>query len=300
MDENICDNCKKSFKTKYTLKTHLERNKKCMTIRGLVIKTDFMCICGHASVQRLDLLNHQKGCIPYITDILKKEYEKDVVTKKKEIEQRIEQKYEKKYEKKINDLTTQLNEAQKELKEFRDNVFHKLETKLEKCESTIQKIADHPKVTTNTITHNINSHNSSQILDLDHHIISNFLKNDLKPEDIAQGQIGFAKAVHKKLLIAEDGVQKYKCTDPSRHIYEYVNKEGDVIKDVKSSKLTNALTSCPKFDEVILKKGEEIWTDKDGQIDNEKFSHFVDKPMEIVTMGSDNTKFRNTLSSITT
>jgi len=170
----------------------------------------------------------------------------------------------------------------------------KLETKLDKCEIAIQKMAENPK----TVTHNnINSNN--YVLDLDQHTISNFLKNNLKPEDVGQGQIGFAKAVKRDLLVTESGEPKYKCTDPSRHIYEFVNKEGDVVKDVKSIKLTNALVSCPKFDEIILKKGEEIWTDKNGKVDDEKFHHFSEKPMEITLLGVDNTKFRNVLSSIT-
>jgi hypothetical protein len=292
MSENICEVCKKSFKSKYNLKSHIEKNKKCLTLRGVEIESEFKCICGHLSMKNNDLINHQKKCIVHIRSSIRKECELEFTIKLEHKKKEFEHK-KKDFEKKIQDLTNQL-ECCKKIEEYRENTISKLE-------DTIQKMADHPKVTTNTITHNnnINSHNSSQILDLDHHIISNFLKNELKPEDVAQGQIGFAKAVHKKLLISEDGTQKYKCTDPSRHIYEYVNKEGDVIKDVKSTKLTNALTSCPKFDEVILKKGEEIWTDKDGQIDNEKFSYFAEKPMEITLMSTDNTKFRNALSSIT-
>jgi hypothetical protein len=306
MDKNICETCNKIFKSKYNLKSHLERNKKCLGLRGEEMKKDFECTCGHLSVQNIDLLNHQKKCIQYITESIKKEFEVDFDSRKKEYEKRIEKKIEKelerKYENRIQELTFQLKESKQKLEDFHNNMISKLETKLEKCETTIQKMAENPKVTTNTITHNnnINSNNSTlQMLDLDHHIISNFLKNDLKPEDVGQGQIGFAKAVHSHLLVSGNGDPKYKCTDPSRHIYEYVNKDGDVVKDVKSTKLTNALVTCPKFDEIILKKGEEIWTGKDGKIDDDKFHFFSDKPMEITLLSSDNSKFRNTLSSIT-
>ena len=44
----VCEFCKSSVRDKYSLKTHLSKNKKCLKIRGLTLDTKFVCKgCQH-------------------------------------------------------------------------------------------------------------------------------------------------------------------------------------------------------------------------------------------------------------
>ena len=71
-----CDTCNKTFSSKYTLKTHLERNKKCITSRGGEIKSDFVCkSCNHISMKRGDFHAHLSNCSKYIIDTELKIYQ---------------------------------------------------------------------------------------------------------------------------------------------------------------------------------------------------------------------------------
>ena len=74
-----CDTCNKTFSSKYTLKTHLERNKKCITSRGGEIKSDFVCkSCNHISMKRGDFHAHLSNCVKYIIDSERKIYQEKI------------------------------------------------------------------------------------------------------------------------------------------------------------------------------------------------------------------------------
>lgn len=60
---HTCTHCKKEFKTKYTLKAHLDRSKKCMISRGDEIESEFICEnCDHIGMTKNDLSRHSQIC----------------------------------------------------------------------------------------------------------------------------------------------------------------------------------------------------------------------------------------------
>lgn len=63
-NENMqCQNCKKEFKNKYTLKSHLERSKKCMSVRGEEIKYEYVCDnCNYGTMFKNDHMRHSQIC----------------------------------------------------------------------------------------------------------------------------------------------------------------------------------------------------------------------------------------------
>jgi len=77
-EKYICEYCNLEFKTKYNLKSHIERSKKCITERGGEIKSEFMCPkCDYLSMFKADLARHvglcrkkpiQNNTIEYLTE----------------------------------------------------------------------------------------------------------------------------------------------------------------------------------------------------------------------------------------
>lgn len=74
-----CGTCNKTFSSKYTLKTHIERNKKCITTRGGEIKSDFVCkSCNHISMKRGDFHAHLSNCVKYMIDTERQIYQEKI------------------------------------------------------------------------------------------------------------------------------------------------------------------------------------------------------------------------------
>ena len=68
-EEFRCGTCRKTFTSKYTLKTHIERNKKCILARGDEISSEFVCqSCQHISMKRGDFQVHLSNCVKYIME----------------------------------------------------------------------------------------------------------------------------------------------------------------------------------------------------------------------------------------
>ena len=62
-EKHICEYCKSEFKTKYNLKSHLERSKKCIIQRGEEIKSEFTCPkCDYLTMFKADLARHVALC----------------------------------------------------------------------------------------------------------------------------------------------------------------------------------------------------------------------------------------------
>ena len=110
MEREICKFCNIDVKDKPSLKNHLNRNKKCLKIRGLSLDTKFICEgCENVFTSNINLLGHNDICKKYI--ILKVRNE---------------------YDKKIENLNENLKEKEK--------IILKLEATIEKYENTLLSI----------------------------------------------------------------------------------------------------------------------------------------------------------------
>ena len=92
-----CPHCGKEYKNKYTLKSHLATNKKCMLARSSKddssneIETEsrptFICSsCGHIAMLRTDLQRHVLSCTKYQIDDKMKEKDVEIQQLKREID----------------------------------------------------------------------------------------------------------------------------------------------------------------------------------------------------------------------
>jgi len=271
-----CEHCKKSFSNKYLLTQHQNKAKYCLSIQGVVNEqqTKYECkYCLKTLCSNERLYTHFETC----KEKQKKEYE--------------EQK-----EKLILEYKNEILRINQIISEQKDYIS-KLEAKLEKFEDTVtsmvlSKTEKKPTTTNNTTNNNIVINNNSLNLN-DIPKMTAFLEEKLDKDVVAGGQKGLALLLTNTVL-----KDKYKCVDPSRQNFEFTNELGEVERDVKAKKLTNALIKsdiCAKAGE----RGIQLWKKEDGSTDSLRHDAHSKKVLEMIMFSQDNSTFRSELSALT-
>jgi vacuolar-type H+-ATPase subunit I/STV1 len=269
-----CEHCKKSFSNKYLLTQHQNKAKYCLSIQGVVHEQQIKYECKYClktlcSNERL--YTHFETC----KEKQKKEYE--------------EQK-----EKLILEYKNEIIRINQVISEQKDYIS-KLEAKLEKFEDTVTSMVlckTEKKATTNTTNNTtnivINALNLNDIPKM-----AAFLEEKLDKDVVAGGQKGLALLLSNTVL-----KDKYKCVDPSRQNFEFTNELGEVERDVKAKKLTNALIKsdiCAKAGE----RGMQLWKKEDGSTDSLRHDAHSKKVLEMIMFSQDNSTFRSELTALT-
>jgi len=288
-----CEFCKKEFSTKPNLVYHQKNAKYCLDIQGKQ-NTQFKCeYCDKIFTCQQRLNEHVlnvcklKNKINYEQEI--KRIQEEFSLYKKQEKVRIKDK-EKQFEQKISDKERLIQE--------KNEYILKLEAKIEKIEkfeNTLLSMASEPKTTTKNTTTNVVINNT---LNLKKEHVTKLLDEHMTKDVVAGGQKGLAQMVCEKMLKGPDGKLTYKCVDPSRHNFEFLNSDGIIEKDIKAMKLKNALISG----DIITKAnqaGNELWTREDGSIDSDQYTVSAEKVMEIICIDNDYSKFRSELSALT-
>jgi hypothetical protein len=123
------------------------------------------------------------------------------------------------------------------------------------------------------------------------------ISKNLTIEHIIDGQKGVAEFAQQYLLTDKDGDPNYFCSDVSRNSFKYKTKNGELEKDNKAVKLTKLMINNG-LKNTTIQKASQIWTNKDGSHDSDKYHLHSESAQQIVNLGEDNTKFRNHLASI--
>ena len=283
MSESMeCQFCKKTFTTRNILLQHQKRAKYCLELQGTE-QTNFEC--KYCKKQ----LSTNERLISHITSSCKEKKNQENIEKEQKVESNFnEQK--KYYEDKI-------KEKNEYIAKLESNI-EKLEAKLEKFEDTVtsmvlsktDKKPTPPNTTTNNTT-NIVINNSLNLNDIS--TMSAFLEEKMDKEVVAGGQKGLAFLLSNTVL-----KDKYKCVDPSRQNFEFTNELGEVERDVKAKKLTNALIKsdiCAKAGE----RGMQLWKKEDGSTDSLRHDAHSKKVLEMFMFSQDNSTFRSELSALT-
>ena len=272
-----CEFCKKEFSTKTNLSVHQKTTKYCLDIQGKN-NNNFKCnLCDKYFTSHQRLSDHLNVCK------LKDKINYEIELKKVQEELSLHKKQEK----------IRLKEKDRIIQEKNEYIL-KLEEKIEKYESTLVNMASEPKTTKHT-TNNVVINTT---LNLTKEHVTKLLDEHMTKDVVAGGQKGLAQMVCEKMLKGPDGKLTYKCVDPSRHNFEFLNAEGVMEKDIKAIKLKNALISG----DIMTKAnqtGNEIWTREDGTINSDQYTVSADKVMEIICIDKDDSKFRSELSALT-
>ena len=296
INNHVCTVCNKTFSTKYSLKAHTERNKKCINMRGIEIKSDFICKgCNHISMQKSDFQTHLANCTKYLMYLQKDEYDKKDIEYAKLNDKLEEQKEEYEYK-----LEKQKEEYEQKLKHYEEKLEKQkaeYEVKLEKFENAVIASATESRKTTTITNYNTNSNNTNsnngQFLNLSKEVIEPILREKLTFADARRGQKGLATMVVNNLLKDEDGQLRYRCKDAARQNFEFTDENGETKKDVHATKLIQALIDS-KVEKIAGEVGNKEWKD-----DMEKFKVHNEKVTEIVTLSKDNSAFRSELTALT-
>ena len=201
-----CLHCHKIFKTKYTLKSHIERNKVCLKKRGETINSNFKCTeCNFVFMLKTDLTRHIETC-------------KAVMIKDKEESDK----------KEISKLMDIIHEKNKQLEQRDSQIANLLET----IKQLAGKAIDSAKPTT------INHTTNNTINNL--HIISKEHVNDqakhLTIEHIKKGALGYSEYFLEHPL-----KERIVCTDYSRRKIKYKNEQGEIVTDPEMTNLSDLL-----------------------------------------------------------
>jgi hypothetical protein len=327
MERMECEFCKKTFISKSNLTTHQKTTKYCLEIQG---KTSggFKCeYCHKIYTQSQTLHSHVETCKEKEKQILSqketesikqikkleseitklKRNEKENLQKKDEYHVEKMKEKEASYMKDIETLKEKLaekNEYIAKLESKLEKIEAKLEAKLDKMESAVATMAFESKavttapVTTNNTTTNITvTHNN--VLNLSKEHVNKVLTDHLDYNVVYAGQAGFAKFVVDKMLKSPDGKLTYKCVDPSRQMFEFVNETGETVRDMRAEKLIQSLLDGDAL-KIGLDAAAKGWNTEDRQLNNDRTSTFGPRVTEYTELNRNNTVFRNKVSSLTT
>jgi len=260
-----CSNCGKKFTRKDTLKTHTKTCKMTDINKKLKIK--------HIKEIKNIKKEYEKRIIKQ-----KDEYE-DLYTQKKKYESRIEQ-YEKRitkqkdeyeeldtqkkqYESRIEQYESRIEQYESRIEQYESRIQN-YELKIDKLQEYIKELAEKAiekptqqvvKTTTNNTTNNVLKLSP---LNLDKEDFSAKIEECYDIEYFLKGKRGVAEFTKDKLLTDEKGKARYICVDPARHIFKYVDENGETHRDVKASKLTSKVTPniVNKAGKIALKERE--------------------------------------------
>lgn len=271
-----CSYCQSTFVVKSSLKLHQKTAKFCLELQG----KDATTPCEHCG-KSISSRHSQDHVCPVKTKI-----EQDLVFSQKFAEQAS------KYEAQIADLH---KDYQKQISELKAEHYKQLAEKLDHHNGTLTEIAK--RSTTNNTS---NSHNRTNIvniytpLDLSEQTVNAILEKHLTTDVIGDGQKGLATMLHSTLLTDENGKRKYKCTDKNRHHFQYMNSDGQIERDTKAMKLTNAMAKA--------KVGVRALTAVQNafQQDENRMNAYLPKAMELTEIAHNNSKFRQQLACLET
>lgn len=263
MSQNICEFCKSELSSKYSLKNHLLKNKNCLALRNLQLKTNFICkSCSNYFTDIHKLSTHYQTCKLYIEEKyndeinimkdnhsnyikqIKDNYEKEINILKEQIEENKKENEEIKnnYEKEIKD------NHEKEIKEIKDihekeiNIIKeytkKIETQHDKMFSSFEKLATQTKQTTN-VTNNNNIYSDKFFLEnLSQEDIKRKCQNYLTEQVFMGGQRGIAQMCSEHIIKTPDNRVLLKCVDTSRKKFKYIDENGNMKEDHEARTFT--------------------------------------------------------------
>lgn len=278
----ICEYCNTKLSNKYALASHQSRAKYCLSIqRSLNIDNieSKLQVCSYCKINVSNLQRHEETCKMKDKYVIEK-YERILDTVKQEHMETV---------KMFNFILDRKNDDIHELEKRIAGLESGLQSYKDmhdRSQACVERIAEQPKNTKIMNTTNINM----TPLDLSNENVSkafvNFTRNHLY-----DGQKGVAEFVADNLLTDENGDSMYTCVDSSRRMFKYVDKDGNVIKDMHARKLTNSISS-----EVIDKATKIYQSIPDKSPDNITRRHFTNGYDEIKDLQTNNSKFKTSLA----
>lgn len=308
-----CEHCNLTFKTKYTLKSHLLNNKTCLKIRGLEMKSKFACMaCNQTCTSNINLNLHKEICKKFMVLKSKEEINDLIVQHNKEIVDK---------DKEIKALILHHNkemvDKDKEIKYLtisKDEKIKDLQIQLDKLFSTIEKLAsqaiDKPTGTTITTNNNVrNIYSDKYFLEkLTPEELNKKCQNYLTEQVFFNGQKGIAQMCTDHIIKTKDNKVLLTCSDVSRKKFKYMDVNGNLKEDYEARTFTEKVFEpIKKASQVVYESILSDIKDEKEQVEddynrksvlNDKTMKAIDCFAQIVNIDnpSSNSEFKNELA----
>jgi hypothetical protein len=267
---SACEYCNSTFKSKYSLKTHLATNKSCLKSRGVEIENKWQCEgCLIVLSFKSHLICHQNICKEFIkkgnnerVEKLEEEYKKNINKlekgyKQKTIELDKSHKHIYIIEDKLKNVELEKKDLEKtitqhelkiiDMKYNYEKIIKDIQSQNDKLLENLQKLAsqaiDRP---TNSTTNNVSIKN--------HFSDKHFLES-IKPEDVKmkcqnylteqvflEGQRGIAQLCTEHVIKTKDKKALMLCTDVSRKKFKYIDEQGNIKDDYDARTFTSKVS----------------------------------------------------------
>ena len=296
-----CEHCKKVFKTKSSLNYHKNKAKYCLSIQEKNTETTnilFKCQFCNKNLSSKRNLDSHLNCCSQKKEKERKEQELREINDRiqRELSQLKEDNLLIEKDRIIVKINTQLENYKEQLEKQEENYREQIKDLQDKLDRIANKAIDRPANTVTTTTNNLNIMTSMDFDNLE--ILKDAIDNNFNANHVVDGQRGLAQFLVDTILKDPDGNLKYKCTDPSRSIFRFLNSKGEIHKDVDANKLITYIVSGG-----IKGKSVEIanswYRDEDGGIDMMKYGIMNEPQQQILKIEDDNSTFRRELASMT-
>jgi hypothetical protein len=283
-----CDICQKSFSSISSLNFHKKTAKYCLEKQG---KTNDKFKCEYCdkiftTVQRLTEHIHQT------CKIYRKIIDEEKVKEKESYHEMI-LKEKNEY---ISKLEANIIKLEAKLEKFENAVVTNMAATTHALEVKSAKALQAPTTNNTTLNTNITVNN---FLNLSQEHVKKLLTERLNYNVVYGGQAGLATFVVDNILKDPTGKLIYRCVDASRQMFEFIDENGETVRDMKAEKLTQSLL---KGD--VIKLGLEAaavgWNTENEKLNTERVGVFGPKVNEYADLNRNNTVFRAKVSSLTT
>jgi hypothetical protein len=285
-----CEYCKKKFSSRGVLNNHQKSAKYCLKLREEEVINNYLCeFCSSAFSRKHHLENHSKICKHKFYNELQIKLEENQKLHEKDVE---------KYKENITKL---------------ENYICKLEEQNQNLQNQIKELATIAIEKPNkTINNNNNSNSNNKTIDnrtvnmvpfnLTQEKVLDIMKDKFQEQHLLRGQEGLADFFVENILITPEKKFLYKCADPSRNHFIFVDEEGKVQKDINAKHLTHIINEPVKqrtreiyqecadryFDNIDYNDEDNDGTDT---TEADKLNYIGDKVVEIASLKNNNTKF---------
>jgi hypothetical protein len=305
-----CNFCKKVFSSKSNLCAHQNTAIFCLELQGKQPdEKGFNCdFCNKKYAQKKGLILHVNTCKEKVKKSQdEKQNEHVTLVKQLELEITKLKEIEKNSIKKVTDEKDSY--YQEKLRE-KNEYITKLETKLEKFENAVvanmaatthsleAKAVKATQSTTNNTTLNTNI-TVNNVLNLSQEHVKKVLTEQLDYNVVYAGQSGLAAFVVEKMLKNQAGNLIYRCVDPSRQMFEFMDENGDTVRDMKAEKLIQSLVKGEVI-KIGLEQAGKGWNTDDQKLNVQRTEVFSANVTEYANLNRNNTVFRSKVSSMTT
>jgi hypothetical protein len=239
-----CNFCKQSVKSKYNLKSHIEKNKKCLKSRGIQFTSKFICEgCDLTFTNNANLITHKDICKFYIILKIKEETTVEINNVKMEYEnmiKKIKDEYETKHSLETIELKNTIKIHQLKIID-NEKIIKDIQSQNDKLLENLQKLAsqaiDRPTTTTTTnVTNNIKNNFSDKYFleTIKAEDVKMKCQNYLTEQVFLEGQRGIAQLCTEHVIKTKDKKSLMLCTDVSRKKFKYIDEQGNLKEDYEA------------------------------------------------------------------